>query len=213
MPPKKEGYTFLIAILIIAFLVSLVSFVSIESNPHLLSIRLFALNGFISLSIAAILTPFLKEVKNAFNRSFKAIHHSFAAIGITLITLHPISVVLREMNPSLFIPNFQSFDLFWYYAGSQALIIIYIAFASAFIRRSIPKYWRIIHAFMYIALFFGIIHANLLGGDLQNPIVRTILNLLFITSIATFSLKRYQQIKQNRMIKRIKEQQKQKTTK
>jgi hypothetical protein len=50
------------------------------------------------LSIAAIMTPFLKEIKHHFNKSFLEMHHSFAAIGLALITLHPIALFIQVLD-------------------------------------------------------------------------------------------------------------------
>ena len=44
---------------------------------------------------------------------------------------------------------------------------------------------------MYIVLFFGIVHANLIGEDLQNLGVVLILDSLFAASLASFAYKRY----------------------
>ena len=118
-----------------ALAVSLVAFTTRNIDPFDLAIRLFALNGFIALSIVAVLTPFIKEVTLFFKKSFIKIHHYFAAFGLLLITLHPISVVIQALNPVLFLPNVGSFYLFLFYGGSIALIAIYTAFGAVLLRR------------------------------------------------------------------------------
>jgi hypothetical protein len=45
---------------------------------------------------------------------------------------------------------------------------------------------------MYVALFFGILHANLIGTDFENLFILITFNALFAISIAAFILKRYQ---------------------
>jgi hypothetical protein len=70
---------------------------------------LFALNGFIALSVTAILTPFIKEVTLFFKKSFIKVHHYFATFGLILIALHPIGVVIQALNPALILPNVGSF--------------------------------------------------------------------------------------------------------
>ena len=109
-------------------------------DPLDLAIRLFALNGFLALSIAAILTPFIKEVTLFFKKSFLNIHHYFAAAGLLLITLHPVAIVIQALNPALLLPDFGSFYLFLFYGGSVALIAIYAAFGAVLLRK---KLWRI----------------------------------------------------------------------
>ena len=63
-------------------------------------------------------------------------------------------------------------------------------------RRKIPRYWSywsFIHAFMYLALFFAIVHANLIGTDFQNGTIAWVYDGLFVAVVAAFLLKRLQQ--------------------
>jgi DMSO/TMAO reductase YedYZ heme-binding membrane subunit len=189
----KSGYTFLICVFLFAVTVSLISFFIDSSDPLRLSARLFALNGFLFLSIATIMTPFLREISRIFNRSFIRIHHSFAAVGLVLITLHPITFFIQSFNLNIFLPDFSSFFGFWLLAGRQALIVIYIGLAAALLRKRIPKYWRLIHVLMYLALLFGIVHANLIGNSFQNLAITIGYNALFAASVISFFLKRLQQ--------------------
>ncbi len=61
-------------------------------------------------------------------------------------------------------------------------------------------YWRYFHALMYVALFFGVVHANLWGRDFENGFIVVIYDGLFVAALAAFVLKRWQfyQIKQKR---------------
>ena len=196
MPLSRKGYIFLVGVVMFSVGVSVFSYLVAYSHPFELSVRLFALNGFLALSIATIMTPFLKEIKRHFNKSFLEIHHSFAVVGLVLITLHPITLFIQVLDPAIFLPNLSSFYLFWLFAGRQALIVIYIALAAALLRRKIPKYWGYwswIHAFMYVALFFAIVHANLIGTDFQKSAIDIVYDGLFAGAIAAFVLKRFQQ--------------------
>ena len=196
MSLSRKGYVFLVCVIFFAIGVSVFSYSVAYSHPFELSVRLFALNGFLILSIAAIMTPFLKEIKHHFNKSFLEMHHSFAATGLVLITLHPIALFIQVLDPAIFLPNLSSFYLFWLLAGRQALIVIYVSLAAALLRRKIPKYWSywsFIHAFMYLALFFAIVHANLIGTDFQNSTIALVYDGLFVVVIAAFVLKRLQQ--------------------
>ena len=132
--------------------------------PFDLTIRLFALNGFLALSIAAMMSPFLKEITLFFKKSFVTVHHYFAAAGLLLITLHPISVAIQAVDPSILLPNFASLYSFFFYGGSIALISVYIAVGAVLFRKKAVAYWRPFHALMYVALFFGVVHANLWGN-------------------------------------------------
>jgi DMSO/TMAO reductase YedYZ heme-binding membrane subunit len=188
----RKELGFFAVVVVFALAVSLIAYTVASANPWNLSVRLFALNGFIALSIAAIMTAFLKEITLFFKKPFTKIHHYFAAAGLVLITLHPIILAIQRLNPAVFIPNLDSLYQFFAAGGRQALIIIYIAIAAVLLRRKIPSYWRVFHALMYVALFFGIVHANLLGTDFENIAVLIIFNGLFVAVLAAFVWKRWQ---------------------
>lgn len=188
----RKDFLFIILTIIFAIAVSIVVFLIGYTNPLRLSVRIFGLYGFIALSIAAIITPFLKEITLYFKKPFLRIHHYFAAFGLTLITLHPVVLAIERLNPAIFIPNVSSLDSFLINGGRQALIIIYIAFIAVLLRRKMISYWRPFHALMYVALFFGIVHANLIGRDFGNLFILIAFNALFVASVGAFILKRYQ---------------------
>jgi methionine sulfoxide reductase heme-binding subunit len=189
----RKDVIFFIVTVLLSLIISLTAFWVRFVDPFEFSIRLFGLLGFVALSIATIMTPFLKEITIFFKRPFIKIHHYFAAAGLIMITLHPVILAIQMLNPAVFIPNVDSIYLFLYFGGRQALIIIYVALVAVFVRRRLSSYWRPFHALMYLALFFGIVHANLLGTDfLQNIFIMITFNALFVASIAVFILKRWQ---------------------
>ena len=95
----KKELAFFSVIIIFALAVSLFAFSISYFGPFDLTIRLLALNGFLALSIAAILTPFIKEVTLFFKKSFIKVHHYFAAAGLLLITLHPVGGSDSSLKP------------------------------------------------------------------------------------------------------------------
>jgi len=172
---------------------------------HVLT-RIFALFGFLFLSVATIITPFLTEVAKAFGRPFLRVHHVLAAVGIALITLHPVFNAIDRLSLSVFIPVFNSWLGFWTFAGRPAFIIFYVAVVAALLRSRAPRYWRPFHALMYIVLLFGIVHANLIGEDLQNLGIMILLNSLFVASIASFVYKRYRNCKTRKKYEKLRQQ-------
>ncbi len=196
----KRELAFHAVIILFALAVSLFALDLDISNVMDASIRLLALDGYIALSVAAILTPFIKEVTLFFKKSFIKVHHYFAAAGLLMITLHPIAVVILFDNPGILLPNFASLSNFFFYGGSVALMALYTAFGAVLLRRKVIAYWRYFHALMYVALFFGVVHANLWGRDFENDFVVVIYDGLFAAAIAAFVLKRWQfyRIKQKR---------------
>ena len=183
---------FFLLIVASALAISFVAFNTTYIDAFDLAIRLFALNGFLALSIAAMMSPFLKEITFFFKKSYTKVHHYFAATGLLLITLHPIGVVIQALNPMLLLPNLGSLYLFLFYGGSIALIAVYAAFGAALLRKKINSYWRPFHALMYVALLFGVIHANLAGLDFQNVYLTVTYDGLFVGVLVAFGLKRWQ---------------------
>jgi len=196
MPLKKTGVLAILGVVLLAVVIALLILPHILPEivegeaAHVLT-RLFGLYGFLLLSVATLTTPFLKEVIQAFGKPFLRIHHTFAAFGIAFITLHPVLNAIDRLSLSVFLPSFDSWERFWMLAGRPAFIILYIAVAAALLRRTAPKYWRFFHALTYIVLFFGIVHANLIGEDFENIGIMLIFDALFLSSLASFTYKRY----------------------
>jgi predicted ferric reductase len=189
---KREGAVFLLVVIALAVIIALLFLSSAgeEEITHL-ALRFFGLYGYLFLSVATLTTPFLREVTQAFGKPFLKVHHSFAILGIIFITLHPIFNAVQSLSLSVFVPRFDSWDIFWLLAGRPAFIILYIALVAAILRAKAPKYWRAFHALMYVVLLFGIVHANLIGDDFQNLGIMVVFNALFLASLASFMLKRY----------------------
>src|SRR5512140_918359 len=132
--------------------VSLLAYSVMATDTITLTIRLLALNGYIAVSIAAIMTPFLKEITLFFKKSLVKVHHCFAAVGLLFLTLLPFTVLMQGLSTNYvnladFVPNFTSAYLFFFYGGSIALILVFAAFGAVLVRRKIPSYWRPLHAF------------------------------------------------------------------
>ena len=203
MPFKKTGVLAILFIILIAlvitwlFLPDALPELAEGEVAHVLT-RLFGLYGFLFLSVATLTTPFLKEVTQAFGKPFLRVHHAFSAFGIAFITLHPVFNAVDRLSLSVFVPRFDTWELFWMLAGRPAFIILYVAVAAALLRRTAPKYWRFLHALIYIVLLFGIVHANLIGEDFENLGIMLIFNALFVSSLASFTYKRYGNYRVNR---------------
>ena len=196
MALKKEGILLIFAVILIAVVIAflvlpdVLSTVETDGVPHVL-VRLLGLYGFLLLAVATLITPFLAEVTRAFGRPFLKVHHAFSVFGIAFITLHPVFNAVQRLSLAVFVPRFDSWELFWMLAGRPALIILYVALLAVFLRRKIPKYWRPFHALMYVVLLFGIVHANLIGDDFANLGIMLIFDALFLASLASFAYKRY----------------------
>jgi sulfoxide reductase heme-binding subunit YedZ len=157
-----------------------------------LVIRIAALLGLLSIGIAILTTPFLARIRRTFGRSFLGVHHACAAAGLVLATLHPVLYAVQAADIAVFLPDFSSAYAFFSLGGRFALILIYVALAAVLLRRAVPKYWRVVHGLMYLALALGVIHGNLIGTDFSSPFIFAVYNSLFIVVVAAFVLKRWQ---------------------
>jgi predicted ferric reductase len=191
MALKREGVLVLLGIAVLAVVIGLLVFPGSEEDFVHVLVIFFGLYGFLFLSLATLITPFLKEITQAFGKPFLKIHHAFSILGIVFITLHPVFNAIDRLSLSVFVPRFNSWAGFWASAGRPAFIILYIALFAAVLRAKAPKYWRPFHALIYIVLLFGIVHANLIGDSFENLGIVIIFDALFSAAIAGFVLKRY----------------------
>lgn len=190
MAVTRNGYLLLGIIAVLLFISGAV--VVKNPSPSLLTnwIRFAGLAGFVLLAVAAIMTPWSREIYRNFGTSFVPFHHMFAISGLILITLHPVFLAIRLMNATVFLPRFWPFYDLLIFAGRPALILIYIAIAGILLRRFIPGYWRALHALIWVALILGIIHADLIGTDMENPVIFMLFNGLAVVAVGAFVVKR-----------------------
>jgi DMSO/TMAO reductase YedYZ heme-binding membrane subunit len=185
----REGavLTLLIVLLFVAVGIVALTSTAYYATPLGTLIRLCGLYGFLMIAIALMLTSSPGTVYRTFGAPFLRVHHLFAAFGIALITVHPVSFAVLVMTPRVFIPTFQSWIDFWVNAGRVALILLYIALIGVFLRKRLIR-WRYLHAMMYLVLFFAVIHANLIGTDFLNPFIRVVYDGLFAGVILVFAI-------------------------
>lgn len=186
---SRQGYIVLGLICTCYILVTLIALTIPWSGSLPFLLRISGLYGYLSLAIAAMLTPFLTEIKATFGKPFLAVHHFFAGFGLVAITIHPlVNAFLADF--SVFIPRFDSWGRFWTLAGRPAFILIYIAVASVLLRHALKRSWRPLHALMYIALLFGFVHGLRIGTDFAHPFISGFYAVLFIGVIGAFFAKR-----------------------
>jgi predicted ferric reductase len=145
-------------------------------------IRVTGLIGFASLFVSVIMSNFFEEYKEK-NKKNLFSHHLFSIIGIVLITLHPVILAINKADIGVFLPKFDSWNVFWELGGRPSLILLYVGFVSGFLFKIYKRSWRALHMIVYISLFFGLIHAYLLGTDFKNPYITFIFVLLFLIMV------------------------------
>jgi hypothetical protein len=171
------------AITLILFLELIISALTYDyEDITQFGIRVTGLIGFASLFISVILSNFFEEYKEK-NKKNLLSHHVFSIIGIVLITLHPVIFAINKADIGVFLPKFDSWNVFWELAGRPSLILLYVGFVSGFLFKIYKRSWRALHMIVYISLFFSLIHAILIGTDFQNPYIAFIFVILFLIMI------------------------------
>ncbi len=99
MPLKRLGGLFLVGIAGLATAIGLLAFPS-PTGPAIRQVLMAcALYSYMFLVLAALTLPFLKELVTAFGKPFLSIHHTFAALGLAFITLHPVLTPRKAPPP------------------------------------------------------------------------------------------------------------------
>lgn len=199
MDITKKGYYFLVLILALYLWVIILFFLKpVDLKDYF--IQLAVLIGFTSLFLAAVITPFMKQVYKMFGTSFLNIHHIFSIIGLLLITIHPIAIAVAYNAPDAFIPKFDSWIVFWNLAGRPALYILYISVAAVLLKKYLPgKVWRVLHGLNYVALVFGYFHGVLIGDDFENLGVMITFTAMLVIVFEVLIYRRYQKYKLKQM--------------
>jgi DMSO/TMAO reductase YedYZ heme-binding membrane subunit len=182
MALTRQGYVIAALILLLFAAVNALALSTPADSTLGLALRLCALNGYLALAIAAMMTPFLAKVGRTFGKPFIGVHHVFAIAGLILVTLHPVLLAVLVSNPLVFLPSGTS--PWAVNAGRFALILLCAALVGALLRTSV-KQWRYLHALVYAVLLLGFLHASTLGTDFGTTAIRALYTLLFAGVVLT----------------------------
>lgn len=164
-------------------------------TPVTLGIRLAALWGLLAMGIAALMTPFLAEVRRVFGSPFLRVHHVFAAFGLAAITLHPVLVAVRSSSLLVFVPTLPFLDRYAINTGRVALPLIYVAVIGALVRARFAE-WRYFHLVIYLGYLLGLLHGTLMSQYFFGSLFLTALFLgLGVAIVGAFVAKRWQRRK------------------
>ncbi len=193
MPPLTRAGAAGGGAIVVAFLAIAVIVTDLPgTNPVTLGIRLAALWGLLAMGIAALMSPFLAEVRQIFGSPFLRVHHVFAAFGLVAITLHPVLVAVRSASLSVFLPVFPFLERYAPNAGRIALPLIYIAVVAALLRTRFTE-WRYFHLVLYLALLLGLLHGTIFSNWFFGSLFLNAIYVgLGVAIVAAFVLKRYQ---------------------
>lgn len=188
----RAGAVFAGAIVVVFLAVAVIVTDLPNPNSLTLGIRLAALWGLLAMSIAALMTPFLAEIRRVFGAPFLRVHHVFAAFGLAAITFHPVLVAVRSASLLVFLPVTPLLEGYVPNTGRIALPLIYVAVVGALVRSRLGE-WRYFHLVIYLALLLGLLHGTLFSQFFfGNPLLSVLFLGLGVAIVAAFVVKRWQ---------------------
>jgi predicted ferric reductase len=199
MPPLTRTGAVAAGAIVIVFLAVAVIVADLPNPSSVtLGIRLAALWGTLAMGIAALMTPFLAEIRRVFGATFLRVHHIFAAFGLAAFTLHPVLVAVRTSSLAVFLPSFPLLERYTINAGRIALPLIYISVVGAFVRMRFAE-WRYFHLVIYLGFLLGLLHGTLLSQYFfGNPFLAVLYLGLGVAVVGAFFAKRWQRRQRRR---------------
>jgi DMSO/TMAO reductase YedYZ heme-binding membrane subunit len=155
-------------------------------------VRGAALAGFSFIFLATVSSAYMQRLVRTFGRPFVKVHHVMSITGLVLITIHPLALAWANggLNLGVFRPLFDSWTIFWTFAGRPAWWLLLIATIAAVTRGALGKGWKALHALNYAALIMGAVHANLLSVTADILVVRIIIVAMAVIAVAVFVQRR-----------------------
>ena len=191
MSKSTKGTLIMIAIGAIVVLLAIVAIVlRPEGKPVHWIVRGAGMVGYVSIFLAILSSAYMRELYRFLGRPFVWGHHVLSISGLILIALHPTILAIETASAAVFVPRFDSWQIFWLLGGRPALYLIAIASLAALLRKSWPKNWRTIHMLNYIAFVLGTVHAVLIGTDFGQPFLRLVPITMALVMVAVFVRKR-----------------------
>jgi hypothetical protein len=147
--------------------------------------------GYAYVFLACLSSAFLKEMNRYFGRPYLRVHHLLVTMGLTLLTVHGLTVAWDSRSAAVFLPRFGSVEGFLMWGGPPAYILIWIAAAAAGLRLSLGA--GVLHWLNYIAFMLATAHALMIGTDFSHSVPRWTATAMAIIVIAVFLNKRFRE--------------------
>jgi DMSO/TMAO reductase YedYZ heme-binding membrane subunit len=114
------------------------------------------------------------------------------------MVLRPLSFAIDVQSFQVFLPVLYPSLTFLELAGRPAFYLFIIAIITAVYRKKIPKSWKNIHLFNYMAFFMVSIHALLIGTDFSSTGMK-ILSFVMMAIVAGIFI--HKRLKKSRLRK------------
>jgi hypothetical protein len=188
---QKRGNGILALIVLLPLVLVAAVLVAAPSDYTLYTaIRGAAMLGYIYVFLTCLSSAFVMELSAYFGRPYIKTHHLVAIMGLTLVTIHGLSVAWDSQTAAVFLPRFDSAEGFLMWGGPPAYWLIWIAVVAAAMRMSLGARWRVLHWLNYLAFLLGTAHALMIGSDFGRPLLRWGATGMSLIVIAVFFRKR-----------------------
>jgi sulfoxide reductase heme-binding subunit YedZ len=187
---KRRSGVLIVIVIIPLVLVAAVLMASPSDYTLYTAIRGAAMLGYIYVFFTCLSSAFVTELSRRFGRPYIKTHHLVATMGLTLLTVHGLSVAWDSGTAAVLLPRFDSPESFLSWGGPPAYCLIWVAVLAAALRLSIGARWRTLHWLNYIAFLLATAHAMMIGGDLEHPAPRWTATVMAIIVVAVFLNKR-----------------------
>jgi sulfoxide reductase heme-binding subunit YedZ len=165
----------------------------LEGDPIHWIVRGAGMLGYVSIFLAILSSAYMRELYRLLGRPFLWGHHVLSVSGLILIALHPTALAIETASAAIFVPRFDSWNVFWLLGGRPALYLIAVASIGALLRKSWRNNWRIIHMLNYVAFVLGTVHSVLIGTDFGQPFLRLLPITMALLMVVVFVRKRLAQ--------------------
>lgn len=154
-------------------------------SPIKLIYRTSGIFSYLLVFSAIVSSEYISQIKRLFGQTFLKFHHNLIKLALILMVLHPVSFALDIQSLQIFLPVFYPPLTFLELAGRPALYLFIIAIITAVYRKKVPKNWKKIHLFNYLAFFMVSIHALLIGTDFSSTGMKILsfVMMLIVTGI------------------------------
>ena len=167
-------------------------------TPLKLIYRTSGIFGHLLVFSAIVSSEYMTQIKKLFGQTFLKFHHNLIKLALILMVLHPWSFALDVRSLQVYLPVFYPPITFLELAGRPALYIFVIVMITAVYRKKIPKNWKNIHLFNYLAFFMVSIHALLIGTDFSSTGMKILSFVMMAIVAGIFVHKRLKKIKLRR---------------
>ncbi len=190
MTAASLGMALLLVILVLAL--------SGVDNPMRGVIRAGALLAYLCVFLASLSAMFIKEITQRVGQSFMKVHHTWVVAGLVAMVIHATLFAWQISTPTVFIPTFDSLEVFLRNGGRLALILFAIATLTAIFRAAIGKHWKTLHWLNYLAFFLATAHAWLSGSSFIAWPMKALSGAMALTLLTVFVLKRARKSKRRK---------------